>query len=550
MPSIIIDEKDLTKGGEASTNYNVVYVPGFSNGGSATAETPVLCTTIAEFEEHFGKTPYKFEPTKEDTEPDLSYIYAKELISLGLPVLYESVNAGSTNNVAKQLLANRISAEDGLFDKLLDKGEYQFKFLTSGGYPLFTENSTSSGDAETTQDIPTVEVTDANFPESTDVDSTKTYKFKLNTSNKWELFEVTTVTTEEKTQETDISKNKFFTGTLVNETTYVISKTDTTNDGVLQSVVFLTVTLDKYNVSIGDTIKVEVPKGNSLKGTYAPVSAVVSNSAYLKATSVAASRGDCIVLIDHDDVKTIDELGKVYDTICEKAKTLTNSVADQCAMFTPWVDVECPTYVPGAKEDIVFSMPGSFAYLAAFANSIKNNPSWLAVAGASRGQVPNLKKLSLTETLSNSVAESFQNRGNEINTKGVSINAITNIKPFGNRIWGNRTLKDNSLEKGLTATSFLNTRNMICDVKKVVYEACRRYTFEQNNDVLWLNFKAYIEPTLNQMKTGAGLSGYKIIKVASDGKAKLNAQIKLFPLYAVEDFTIEVQMLDEEIAVS
>ena len=90
---------------------------------------------------------------------------------------------------------------------------------------------------------------------------------------------------------------------------------------------------------------------------------------------------------------------------------------------------------------------------------------------------------------------------------------------------------------------------MICDVKKVVYEACRKYTFEQNNDVLWINFKAYIEPTLSQMKAGAGLGGYKIIKVESAKKAKLEAVIKLYPLYAVEDFEITVKMLDDEVTV-
>jgi hypothetical protein len=52
------------------------------------------------------------------------------------------------------------------------------------------------------------------------------------------------------------------------------------------------------------------------------------------------------------------------------------------------------------------------------------------------------------------------------------------------------------------------------------------------------------------MKTGAGLSGYKIIKGTTSEKAKLVAVIKLYPIYAVEDFDITVQMLDDEISVS
>jgi hypothetical protein len=260
--------------------------------------------------------------------------------------------------------------------------------------------------------------------------------------------------------------------------------------------------------------------------------------------SLAVKRGDCIALFDYTNDPEVD-LPELYKSIKTQAKNIDG--ADSCAMFAPWVNVDCTTY-KAAKTEVegnTFTMPPSFAYLTALAKSLRTNASWLAVAGATRGQIPNLNgNTPLVNVLSNSVAESFQNRD------GISINAITNIKPFGHRIWGNRTLKDNSLEGNLTATSFLNIRNMICDVKKVVYEACRKYTFEQNNDILWLNFKSYIEPTLNQMKTGAGLSGYKIVKGETTEKAKLVAQIKLYPLYAVEDFTVEVQMLDDEIAVS
>ena len=469
MPSIEIFERDLTSGGGRNTNFNVVYIPGFMSNDistddkttpmtatgawpvvakktpttvegettvtttyvvdvttAATARTPILCESISDFEKYFGTKPAVFNKGEGTRKVDLSYIYAKELLKLGLPVLYESMNGLSNGAITapvasgktpEEVISEAISSTtDGLFGKLGDKGEYQFKYLTTGGYPICEVDATSH--------------------ESINVTNAK-----------------------------------------------VMAK-------------------------------------------------------------LAFKRGDCIALLDYTNDADVD-LSELYKDIITKVKDMDG--ADQCAIFTPWVNVDCTTYkaTKDEKEGNTFTMPPSFAYLTALAKSIRTNASWLAVAGATRGQIPNLNgKEPLVNVLSNSVAESFQNRD------GISINAITNIKPFGYRIWGNRTLKDNSYEGNLTATSFLNIRNLICDVKKVVYEACRKYTFEQNNDVLWLNFKSYIEPTLNQMKTGAGLSGYKIVKGETTEKAKLVAQIKLYPLYAVEDFTVEVQMLDDKIAVS
>ena len=454
MPSIKILEQDLTTGGGRISEVNIVYVPGFmSNATNANAaecawpvegvkadtqyaakkRTPTLCSSVAEFEKYFGLKPAVFDSTPGSEKYDLSYIYAKELLSLGLPVLYESLN-DVTDEPKEEDFKIAINDKDlPLFDRLSDLGNYQFKYVTSGGYPLYVPSSATNA----------------------------------------------------------------------------------------------------------------------------------SDATFKKMAKLALDRGDCIALIDHGE-SVQDTAGKklklpeMYERICVDTKDMDG--ADCSAMFTPWINVDCVSHKPFGKDsnnhpnkNITFALPPSFAYLSAFAKSLKTNASWLAVAGATRGQVPNLNgvdPLSLTgEQLSNSVAESFQNRGDKSN-KPVSINAITNIKPFGHRIWGNRTLKDNSLEGNLTATSFLNTRNMICDVKKVVYDACRKYTFEQNNDVLWLNFKSYVEPTLEKMKAGAGISGYKITKGDTAEKAKLVANIKLYPIYPVEDFEITVQMLDDEISVS
>ena len=90
---------------------------------------------------------------------------------------------------------------------------------------------------------------------------------------------------------------------------------------------------------------------------------------------------------------------------------------------------------------------------------------------------------------------------------------------------------------------------MVSDVKKTVYKAAQRLMFEQNNDILWINFKALITPLLDSMVSGYGLSGYKVIKNPTNDKTRLSAIIKLYPVYAVESFEVTVILSDEEVSV-
>lgn len=208
-------------------------------------------------------------------------------------------------------------------------------------------------------------------------------------------------------------------------------------------------------------------------------------------------------------------------------------------MFTPWYTYTC------TKTDVSnFAMPASYGYLMALAKSIVNNANWLAIAGVSRGLVPKYIVPLTTTKITNKIADTVYQPRN-----AVALNAITNIKPYGDCIWGNRTLITNS-KGNLTAHSFLNVRNLVSDIKKQVYVTAKRLIFEQNSDVLWINFIAGISPLLDQMVSGQGIKGYKIIKGTTDEKAKVVAQIRITPIYPVEDFDITIILTDDEVSVS
>ena len=97
----------------------------------------------------------------------------------------------------------------------------------------------------------------------------------------------------------------------------------------------------------------------------------------------------------------------------------------------------------------------------------------------------------------------------------------------------------------MQAQHFLNIRQLCSTLKKQIYTACRRFTFDPNSDVLWINFCEAIRPTLERMKANQGIKEYKIVKVPCKQKAKLKARVRIIPIEAVEDFDIEISLEDD-----
>lgn len=245
----------------------------------------------------------------------------------------------------------------------------------------------------------------------------------------------------------------------------------------------------------------------------------------------AKLRGDAVALIDHPQTLTAASDIKDYvGTVGEEASF--------GAMFSPW-----GTFVEGAQT---LTLPGSYSFLAAYASAAASNvPSWFAIAGSIRGAVPGLT--GLTANFGSFDINVLQGRSTDeadLDTnEGIAINPIAFIRPFGILIWGNRTLKANV--GGTTALSFLNVRNLVSELKKVLYGAARTLTFEQNSDVLWVKFTSLIYPTLDRMLSGNGITGYKVIKQPTTAKARLKATVRIFPIEAVEDFELSVVLEDE-----
>ena len=271
----------------------------------------------------------------------------------------------------------------------------------------------------------------------------------------------------------------------------------------------------------------------------------------------AAARGDCIALIDHKaayelatgndgDITADDYAQAIHEDFESIATKENNDFAKFGAAFSPWCNCTL-----GVKEQPVL-LPASFVYLSAYGKATQNkqNPNWFAYAGSMRG-IPAFKVEPLYKfgDVANAILQGRDidwDKGGAFveddNQNSFAINPISDIDPFGNIVWGNRTLLFN--EEGLTASSFLNVRNLVCDIKKRMYKTSRKFTFEQNDDILWANFSSDINELLDRAKSGRGIRGSKLEPIETDIKGRLKAHLVIIPVEAAEDFDLTLEMAD------
>lgn len=270
----------------------------------------------------------------------------------------------------------------------------------------------------------------------------------------------------------------------------------------------------------------------------------------------AGKRGDCIALINANEVESGFKYRPIYKIedgvdIGLRSRFKVGNYGEYAAGFTPWFYSSNTDLIDKDIDEQRVLVPAAFGYLFAYANALRVSPEWYAIAGFERGIIPELDGVPCN--FSSTEVEQLQARAvdkavsldAEGDNVGYAINPIANVRPAGYIIWGNRTLRINTDGKGTIATSFLNVRNGVSGIKKVLYMAARRYTFEQNNDLLWTNFQAYTRPLLDRMQSGNGLLGYRWTRIATTKKARLAAQLKIIPIEAVEDFKLDIILTDD-----
>lgn len=257
-----------------------------------------------------------------------------------------------------------------------------------------------------------------------------------------------------------------------------------------------------------------------------------------KGTPLCSGRGDCIALIELDEkeyVKTATT-SKPEELIIAGIQNMSSGIGADgayCAMTVPSV------YYKMSGDVVKF--PAAFHYLACFMNSLSAGfAEWYAAAGYTRG-VASYAIDHTSVKLGEIAINALEPRQKSVDGQ-FACNVIANFRG-SYYLWGNRTAEPLTTSD-LVAHHFLNIRQLCTTIKKQLYVACRRFTFDPNSDTLWFNFVNAIAPTLEAMKADQGVRDYKVLKVFTDKKATLKAKIRIIPIEAVEDFDLEISLED------
>jgi hypothetical protein len=266
-----------------------------------------------------------------------------------------------------------------------------------------------------------------------------------------------------------------------------------------------------------------------------------------------SGRGDCIALIELDENTYVNSISnKKPEALIRDAILATSFITEAngayCALTVPsvyYTSLENKvTSVWGGNN----KMPGAFHYLACFIKSLgQGYAEWYAAAGYTRG-VANLT-IDHTSVRLGEIAINTLEPRNKATTSDLpfACNVIASFRG-SYYLWGNRTAYPLGVVDGdrgdLVASHFLNIRQLSTTIKKTLFNACRKFTFDPNSDTLWINFCNAIRPTLETMKADQGIRDYRIVKVATPKKATLKAKIRIIPIEAVEDFVLEVSLED------
>ena len=192
-----------------------------------------------------------------------------------------------------------------------------------------------------------------------------------------------------------------------------------------------------------------------------------------------------------------------------------------------------------SKGTIKFTAPASFAYLVALGACMKKNQYWLPVANSARGSVESIGTPDLTVTKYHMDQEIIRDEN------VIAFNGIVKIRPYGNVIWGDRTLL--KLTNSVKASGYTSLMLMVCDISKEAYNASVRYTYESNNEVTWLSYKSRITALLDQMVTAGVLQSYDVAKMPADTYNKIVCRITIYPNLPVENFDIYIHLDNAEL---
>ncbi len=590
MPRININEKDRTSPGTpGGYSNNTVLIAGFSaytdeeikaNAKAIQADDNGIFEfeSEADFERTIGLVaPDAYETPDEVLDAKLPVHYgnqmAYELLKMGYPVIY--INLGKPYEVVDpkaELKTYKTPGEllgklwaDDTWEIFKDKASYDFRFISHG--------LLSSADFAKSDDLIKLEKRVAKMRElcpafnpETDIKEGET-----EAAAKARCFKDILAAEQKYVKNKNMQEVRDAIGYVKNANgkypieAHVISETEgePTDAELVAGYIAAATNIADQEKAIQDLIQAEeeniitpdnFANANRIIAKLAHYRADVSSDGTEDEMHKDSGRGDCIALIEIDEADYIkDKTGKnkrpearIITAVNSMAGDINSYTGKYCACTVPSVIYNMTT---SERFNYNRKFPGAFHYLACFANALGLGfAEWYAVAGYTRG-VSSYTIDRTTVKLGEIAIQALEPRNNDgtDDTPKFAVNVIANFRG-SYYLWGNRTCHQlgdaNGTQGDLVASHFLNIRQLCTTIKKQLYVSCRRFTFDPNSDVLWINFKSSITPMLERMKADQGIRDYSIVKAYTDKKATLKARIRIVPIEAVEDFTLEISLED------
>ncbi len=199
------------------------------------------------------------------------------------------------------------------------------------------------------------------------------------------------------------------------------------------------------------------------------------------------------------------------------------------AAYYPWVQI---------RDDIgggTLYVPPSVPAIGAMAFSDKQKAVWFAPAGFNRGGLSNgaggFPVVNVRSKLSSRERDDLYE---------ASINPIASFPSEGIVIFGQKTLQTTP-----SALDRINVRRLMIFVKKEISNIAANLLFEQNVPETWDRFVSQVEPFLSSVRTGFGLSDFRVVLDETTTTPELvdrnimYAKIFLKPTRAVEFIAID-----------
>ena len=258
-----------------------------------------------------------------------------------------------------------------------------------------------------------------------------------------------------------------------------------------------------------------------------------------KVIEVCEQRGDALAIIDiEEDYVPLYEASSPSQSEADRKpnpalavssmKTRQKNSSYGCAFY--------PAVYVGSEG--IF-MPASIAALGTFGGTERSTAVWFAPAGFNRGGLNELNSgIGVSRT-----AQHLSSRERD-ELYAVNVNPIATFPAEGVVVFGQKTLQATP-----SALDRINVRRLMIFVKKEISRFATQVLFDPNVEVTWERFKSLCNPFLDGVRTGFGLTDFRVVLDETTTTPELvdrnilYAKILLKPTRAIEfialDFVIK-----------